>query len=407
MTWAFEHANGVRVSVRALMSRLVLSLAMLCNCGTATGHEVQPAIADIVVTDEQVTIDIEIALEAPLVGIDLEGLTDTNESELADAYDAMRALGPAELEAKLREGWPRLRTLIVLRAGDTALTPDLGTVTVPEVGDITWVRPSIIQLVAPLPDDGTPVVFGWHPSLGALVLRQQGVDDGYTGYLIGGALSDPIPRGAGGARAAADVALAYVVAGFDHIIPKGLDHILFVLGLFFFALKWGPILWQVTAFTVAHTITLGLATLGIITIPDSSMWLVEALIALSIVYVAVENVLRPEMGWVRPAVVFGFGLLHGLGFASVLGDFGLPAGQFLLALLSFNVGVELGQLAVILLGFLAVILARGLADVADLDDEEALVRDLPVIYRGVSLVGSLVIAVIGAYWFVERIGLLP
>ncbi|MEM9975793.1 MAG: HupE/UreJ family protein, partial [Pseudomonadota bacterium] len=125
---------------------------------------------------------------------------------------------------------------------------------------------------------------------------------------------------------------------------------------------------------------------------------------LSIAYVAIENLLRPTMGWARPIVVFGFGLLHGFGFASVLGDFGLPQGQFLSALLAFNIGVEVGQLAVIVAAFLLLVLARLASDVARLEDEEAVVRDFPVIYRAVSLVGSIAIAIVGVYWFFERVG---
>lgn len=400
MIWA-------KVPVFQLMSRLVLACLVTTMALAARAHEVQPAISNLTIADGAVTIDIEMALEAPLAGIDLDGLSNTNEAENAELYDALRALDPAALEAELRAAWPELQQSITLMAGETPVAPQLNSVTVPEVGFFESARPSVIRLSGVLPDDGTPVIFGWDGALGPLVVRQQGVEAGYTGYLTGGALSNPIPRGAASGHDAADVAWTYLVAGFDHIIPKGPDHILFVLGLFFFALHWAPLLWQVTAFTLAHSVTLCLATLGIIAIPAEWMWLVEALIALSITYVAVENVLRPAMGWLRPAVVFAFGLLHGLGFASVLGEFGLPQGQFVLALLTFNLGVEAGQLAVIFAAFLVIVLARALAEIARLGDEEALVRDLPVIYRAVSLVGSLVIAAVGAYWFVERIGLLP
>ena len=107
--------------------------------------------------------------------------------------------------------------------------------------------------------------------------------------------------------------------------------------------------------------------------------------------------------------MFGFGLLHGLGFASVLGEFGLPAKvSSLLSLLAFNLGVELGQLAVIFGAFLldpCGPCGRG-RNWQRLDDEEAMARDLPVIYRSVSLAGSILIAVIGAYWVLERVGLI-
>jgi hypothetical protein len=137
----------------------------------------------------------------------------------------------------------------------------------------------------------------------------------------------------------------YLVLGFTHIIPEGTDHILFVLGLFLLSTRFKPLLFQVTAFTIAHSITLGLALYGVFTLPSK---IVEPLIALSISFVAIENVFSSRLHAWRPLVVFGFGLIHGLGFASALLERGnLPRQEFLTALLSFNVGVECGQLTVI------------------------------------------------------------
>ena len=386
------------------MSRALILIAVICT--PARAHEVQPAISDLTIGSEAVTIDITMTLEAPLAGVNLAGIADTNDAENAETYDEKRALQPAALEAELREKWPEIAALITLNADDALLDPRIEAVRVPDVENLELPRYSTITLVADLPPEAQTVTFGWDASLGGLIVRQQGVEGAYTAFLQDGDLSEPIARSGGFDPTAGETFVTFALSGFDHIIPKGLDHILFVLGLFFFALAWGPLLWQVSAFTVAHTMTLGLATLGVIAIPASWMWLVEALIAISITYVAVENVFRPAMGWLRPSIVFGFGLLHGLGFASVLSDVGLPQGQFVLALLSFNVGVELGQLAVIFCAFLLILIGRAAANIAPLDDEEALVRDLPVIFRAVSLVGSLTIAIVGLYWFLERIGLI-
>jgi hypothetical protein len=142
-----------------------------------------------------------------------------------------------------------------------------------------------------------------------------------------------------------ETARLYVRLGFEHILPRGLDHILFVLALFFASTRLKPLLIQISVFTVAHTITLGLAAAGWISAPGS---FVEPLIAISIAFVAVENLLAKELTPWRPLVVFGFGLFHGLGFASVLIDLGLPDEQFLTALVGFNIGVELGQISVVL-----------------------------------------------------------
>ncbi len=141
----------------------------------------------------------------------------------------------------------------------------------------------------------------------------------------------------------------FIKAGFEHIIPDGLDHILFVLGLFFSSLKFRSLLIQVTAFTLAHSITLVLAGLGLVKIQGS---FVEPFIALSIVWIAVENTLFKKTTRWRSLVVFMFGLLHGLGFANLLSQYGLPKNNFISLLFAFNVGVEFGQLFVLLVAFI-------------------------------------------------------
>ncbi len=141
------------------------------------------------------------------------------------------------------------------------------------------------------------------------------------------------------------IASLYLELGFKHIIPLGLDHILFVVCLYLLNPNLKSVIWQATAFTVAHSITLGLAMYGLISPPSS---LVEPMIALSIFYVAVENILTEKLKPTRLIVVFIFGLLHGMGFASVLTELGLPPNEYVTGLICFNVGVELGQIAVIL-----------------------------------------------------------
>ena len=167
-----------------------------------------------------------------------------------------------------------------------------------------------------------------------------------------GARSDPfVLVGPEGLASRWDVARQYLRLGVVHIVPDGLDHILFVLGLFLLSTKARPLVWQVTAFTLAHALTLSLSTFGVV---ELSPRVVEPLIALSIAYVAIENVLTDRLTPWRPVVVFAFGLLHGLGFASVLRQLGLPQTDRLVGLVTFNLGIELGQLAVIAAAFLAI-----------------------------------------------------
>lgn len=174
----------------------------------------------------------------------------------------------------------------------------------------------------------------------------------------------------------------YLWLGYTHILPKGLDHILFVLALFFASTRLGPLVWQISAFTLAHTITLGLATLGLVSLPAS---IVEPIIALSIAFVAVENLVFKDMTRWRPLVVFVFGLFHGLGFAGVLAELGLPPGQLVPSLLSFNVGVEAGQLTIVLACWLALHRFRDAAW-----------------YPWLVRIVSAAIAVIALWWTIER-----
>ena len=172
--------------------------------------------------------------------------------------------------------------------------------------------------------------------------------------------------------------------GFVHVLPLGLDHILFVLGLFFLSRKWKPVIYQVSVFTIAHTITLGLATLDLVAAPSH---VVEPIIAASIAVVAIENIFFPGYRHVRLLVVFFFGLIHGLGFAGALSAFDLDPTSLVIGLLGFNVGVEFGQLAVIALVFGATFW---------LTEDKA--------YRKwVVIPGSSLIALMGIYWTIERV----
>ena len=176
----------------------------------------------------------------------------------------------------------------------------------------------------------------------------------------------------------------FVKAGFEHIIPQGIDHILFVLGLFFSCLTFRTLLWQVTAFTVAHSLTLILAAQGIVQLRGD---IVEAIIALSIVWVAVENVLYKETSKWRYSIVFAFGLLHGLGFAALLTQYGLPKDNFISMLLAFNIGVEFGQLAVLFLAFVLI----------------KLILKKNWYVNEIKIPASISIAAVGLFWFVERV----
>jgi hypothetical protein len=245
----------------------------------------------------------------------------------------------------------------------------------------------VARLSGPVPDGASEVTFFASRAFPPvrLTVAHEGRQAGSVEVLDPGGESWPIPlTGPRVAASGLETARRFLMLGVTHIVPWGLDHVLFVLGLALLSPRLGPLLAQVTAFTAAHTLTLALSSYGVVQL---SPRVVEPLIALSIVYVAVENVVSPKLRASRIALVFAFGLLHGLGFAGVLGEIGLPEEQRLNALLAFNVGVELGQLVVIALAAVlyAVWITAG-------GTRKTLVRP-----------ASLLIAAIGLFWFVQRL----
>lgn len=368
------------------MAACALSLGLAAS---ANSHALDPAVVTATVQSDQVEFTIRDAIE-PLIAIArIKPESEADAASVNAMYADLRKGGPLDVDAALRANWPAISGYFTVFAGDTPLALKLTEISVPVVTDPRQLRFSTFKLTAALPTDGSPVRFGWRSDFGPFSIHQAGGDgDGYTEILQGGQISQPMPRTAPLSESATTVFARFVTSGFEHIVPKGLDHILFVLGLFFFSLRLKPILVQVTGFTLAHSVSLALASLKIVTLPAS---IVEPLIAVSIVYVAVENIFwgrKDTVSYLRGAVVFCFGLLHGLGFATVLQDVGLPAGQFVVGLIGFNVGVEFGQLFVILIAFSMLALPFG---------PKSWYRS------GIVIPASAGIAVMGLLWTVERL----
>jgi len=201
----------------------------------------------------------------------------------------------------------------------------------------------------------------------------------------------PLLDASGEERGFWSTATLYVTIGIGHILPDGADHILFVLAIFLASTRLRALVIQVSAFTVAHTVTLALAASGVIT-PSPAV--VEPLIAFTIAFVAIENLFFEDMTRWRPGVVFLFGLVHGMGFAGFFGELGLPPGQFWSALIGFNVGVEIGQLIVITAAaMIALAIRRAIKD-----------PEGTTLYRQyVVRPGSLMIGATGLWWAVTRL----
>ncbi|MDG1462709.1 MAG: HupE/UreJ family protein [Gammaproteobacteria bacterium] len=353
-------------------------------------HEVLPAIFTISLqTDGSYSLESRLNMEALIAGIDPD-LNDTKDSPDAPLYDALRQLSPVELSSEIEAFIPQWVDGIVLDFQGQLSVPEYVASSVPEVGDTGVQRLSTVILRGKVPEGAEQFTWQYDAYFGESAVRV-GFADGanesvQAQFLQAGELSKPFPLGeALKPKSRGEVASEYTVLGFTHILPKGLDHILFVLGVFLLSVKLKPLLLQVTSFTIAHSITLAMSLYGLIQLPAN---IVEPLIALSIVYVAIENIVTNELKPWRVYVVFGFGLLHGLGFAGVLTELGLPRSEFVTALIAFNVGVELGQLAVISIAFLTLGLWF---------------RNKPWYRQVIVFPCSLGIAAMGMWWTVERV----
>jgi len=249
--------------------------------------------------------------------------------------------------------------------------------------------PSIVRLTGAAPADAREFSFTYGFALGTYALNVRDVRTGegpvQTQWIVGAAASAPVSLVAPALPPGQlEVAVQYFVLGFTHILPNGVDHVLFVVGIFLLTARWRSIVAQVSTFTIAHSITLALTMYGIVSLPAK---VVEPMIALSIAYVAIENLVVSELKPWRLALVFSFGLLHGMGFAGVLRDLGLPRPAFLTALVTFNAGVEAGQLTVIAMAAAACAYWQ---------------RDRVSYRRFVVQPASLAIACVGLLWTVQR-----
>ena len=362
-------------------------LLLLLGGRVGWGHEIRPAIATLQVTPAgEYSITISLNLEALLSGIGANH-EDTDDSPNATQYNELRELPPEALRQEFANFTIPFPQGVQLRFNDTPGEPEVSDVRIPEVGDLAIARISEVVLSGTVPLGTTHFVWQWQDTFGSSVIRVlpiTGDEEGYSAWLQNGTPSDPVPLEGVDPRSRLERFWDYVKIGFEHILPEGLDHILFVLGIFLLSAHWKPLLTQVTAFTVAHSITLGLSIYGWVQLPSS---IVEPLIAASIIYVGVENMFTDHLQKWRPVVVFVFGLLHGLGFASVLFEIGLPRDAYLEGLIAFNIGVELGQLTVIAIAF---------ALVGYWGKQKNWYRPRVVVP------GSLVVSLVGAWWLLER-----
>ena len=354
---------------------------------------VKPALVEIsIYTDGTYHIEVRASLEALLTGINAR-YRNTRDAPHAAAYDELRVLPANKLAAAFKPFEQDFTQLVELIFDDEHIPLSIARLDIPEPGYPKVPRISVITLEGNIERSVKTVSWYYPARFGDNAVRVRQIDETNEKWhwsdwqwLRKDEHSTPFSLAeVFTQQSIVQVVSTYLVLGFEHILPKGLDHILFILGIFLLSVQLRPLLWQATMFTVAHTLTLGLSMRGVISLPAN---IVEPLIALSIAYIGVENMFAHSLHKSRLLIVFFFGLLHGMGFASVLADFGMPANAFMTALISFNVGVELGQLAVIFLAFLTVGMWFG----------------KKTWYRPVIVIPcSLLIAVTGLYWTWDRI----
>ena len=383
---------------------LFVLLLQLLYINSAFAHEIRPAIVNIDLNQQiqpsTFKISIKLNLEALISQIVEE---DSDDSENAERYDYLRGMPEENLALEFLDFEDYFLKNMQLAFDNKAYPLRVTSVDIPAVGDLDLARDSHLYLEGKIPKDSQTLSWKWDESFGNAVLRVNSIDNPelYSSYLLKGQASETIqinqkntPNGKSSKKRGGWVSIQmqwqvfknYLQVGFVHIVPKGIDHILFVVGLFLLSSSLRPLLIQVTTFTLAHSVTLALGIYGIVSIPSS---VVEPMIAASIVYVAIENIYSNKLSRWRPLVVFFFGLLHGLGFASVLTEIGLSSGYFATGLVAFNVGVELGQLSVIAACFLLV---------------GFWFRNKPWYRQRITIPASILIALIACYWFFERIG---
>lgn len=335
------------------------AFASLFWVGPMAGHELRPAIATIVISNgSSLEMEIDLDLEALISGAQLEHSQDGKQLE-GRAYDELRTLAPSALEVTFRDYFSDFRRK-VLPNSLSGVREDLmiKAVVVPEVGNPVEPRYSLLKLS--LANRERADYLAWHFSkhFGDSVIRVVDADTRATTYskhiVAGEALQIPL---IGNVREPwFEVFRNYIYLGYLHIIPKGADHVLFVLALFLLSPSVRSLLYQVTTFTAAHTVTLALGAAGIKLVPG---FIVEPLIAASIAFVAAEAAFSTKARPHRLLVTFFFGLLHGLGFATVLEEIGISDDQWVATLIGFNFGVEMGQLSVLALCFVSMGWAAG------------------------------------------------
>jgi len=351
---------------------------------------VKPALVEIsIYPDKKVEIVIGLNLEAMMTGIGTQ-YKKTTDAPNSVEYDELRALKPAELRKRFEVFESQFLKKIQFTVNQKVQALHLEKIFIDIIGYKKRPRKTLLTYATQL--EKWPKTFSWQydKASGNSALRYQIFKkDEYNWsqwqWLNNGKPSGVIDIEHPESVSAMQRLTQFIAIGFDHVVPLGWDHILFIIGMALSSLLWRKLLLLVTTFTLAHTLTLGLAMIGVVEI---SARIIEPLIAFSIAYVAIENLFLNQSIKRKSIVVFCFGLIHGLGFATMLKSFEMTDDNFATTLIGFNVGVELAQIMIVL-SVVAVLL---------------IIRALSLNYRKVAVTPiSVLISLIGIWWGIERI----
>ena len=217
-------------------------------------HEVTPAIGDIFQKQDGIQLEIRLNLEALLSGIDLSDISNTDEAAQSAEYDFYRGMSTVDLKSNFSELWPNLKNEIQIKQDNELVDLKLQNILVEDQKNFEYPRFTTVICSVKL-DPRRPFRFLWAKSFGEIVLREQGGDNSFTQYLQPGEKSAEISISEKESSNFSEVFLEYIPVGFTHIIPKGVDHILFIVGIFFLSIKLSSLFLQITIFTLAHSVT--------------------------------------------------------------------------------------------------------------------------------------------------------
>ena len=371
-----------------IMKLFFILLFLLTNFAKA--DVVKPALVEVsIFKDKTIQVEIDLSLEAAMTGIGTQ-YKNTQDAPNSDEYDVLRALEPEALRQKFSHFEQDFMQSFALKVNQKPQPLMLSHVDIDIVGYKQRPRKSVLTYTGKLQAWPKTITWQYDQIYGDNALRWQVYQvDEYNWsqwqWLRDGEVSEIIDINHPEPLSKLERFSQFVGIGFDHVIPLGWDHILFIVGMALSSLLWRKLLVLVSLFTLAHTLTLGLAMYGLVEI---SPQIIEPLIAFSIAYVAIENLIIQQSMIRQSLVIFFFGLIHGLGFATMLKEFEMTQDSFLTTLIGFNVGVEIAQVAIVL-AVVAILL---------------LMRKFSLNYRRLAIIPtSIIISIVGIWWGIERL----